>query len=168
MRVFISRSALPSLSNSLLPFIESPYYYCHYKGLDFSIAKSEIPLFPPPRDLYGFFHCLTDSLSLLVITILLKLGNGLWIRKRGIYFPLHTSCLRCKDGISPPQVPRSPFLFRELLQSAPVGNKNKGNLNFGSHGFWLWQFVAQKNVNHTKIKGGIETSGHRGTSIKLH
>lgn len=58
---FISRSAFPSVSNSLLPFIESPYYFCHYKGLDPSIAKSEIPLFPPPKeDLCGFFHCPTD------------------------------------------------------------------------------------------------------------
>lgn len=36
----ISRSSLPALSNSLLPFVESSYYYyCHHKGLDLHIAK---------------------------------------------------------------------------------------------------------------------------------
>lgn len=120
-----------SLSNSLLPFIESPYYYCHYKGLDLSIAKSEIPLFPPPTEnLYGFFHCLTDSLRLWWLIILLKLGNGLWIRKRGIYFPLHTSCLRCKDGISPPQAPRSPFLFLHSYSQHLWETRMKKTWNF--------------------------------------
>lgn len=56
---------LQSLSNSLLPFIESPYYYCHYKGLELRAAQSETPVFPPPKeDLHGFFHCLPDRLSL--------------------------------------------------------------------------------------------------------
>lgn len=109
---FISRSVPPSLSNSLLPFIESPYYYCHYKGLDLSIAKSEIPVFPPSReDLYGFFHCNTESLCLWWLLFCSCLGMVCELGKEGIYFPLHTSCLHCKDGISPPQSPRSPFLF---------------------------------------------------------
>lgn len=84
---FISRSSLPALSNSLLPFIESSYYYyCHHKGLDLHIAKLEIPVFPPPRG--GFFHCPPDCLSLWRLLLLLSLGTVCDLGKEGFMFRL--------------------------------------------------------------------------------
>lgn len=108
---FISRSSLPALSNSLLPFIESSYYYyCHHKGLDLHIAKLETPVFPPPRG--GFFHCPPDCLSFWRLLLLLSLGTVCDLGKRGIYFPPHTSCLLGEDQSSPAvRTPRAPVLF---------------------------------------------------------
>lgn len=136
---FILRSALPSLSNSLLPFIESPYYYCHYKGLDLSIAKSEIPLFPPPReDLYGFFHRLTDSLSHCRLLFCSSLGMVCELGKEGFIFRFIPAARAARTRITPPRAPCSPFLASCALTVSTCGKQEKkGNLNFCGHGFLI-------------------------------
>lgn len=87
------------------PLTASPYYYCHDKGLaPQSVAKSEIPLFPPPReDLCGFFHRLPDRSAC---------GDGGPCRSRireksGFIFRFVPAALRCRDGICPAGAPRS-------------------------------------------------------------
>lgn len=87
------------------PLTASPYYYCHDKGLaPQGVAKSEISLFPPPReDLGGFFHRLPDCSAC---------GDGgprRWrIReKSGFIFRFVPAALRCKDEICPAGAPRS-------------------------------------------------------------
>lgn len=87
------------------PLTASPYYYCHDKGLaPQSVAKSEIPLFPPPReDLCGFFHRLPDCSAC---------GDGgprcSRIReKSGFIFRFVPAALCCKDGICPAGAPCS-------------------------------------------------------------
>lgn len=135
---FISRSALPSLSNSLLPFIESPYYYCHYKGLDLSIAKSEIPLFPPPReDLYGFFHCFTDFLSLWWLLFCSSSGMVCELGKEGFIFRFIPAACAARTGSLLPRLLALPSFPCTLTVSTCGETRIKGNLNFGSHGFGL-------------------------------
>lgn len=109
LRSFILRSALPGLSNSLLPFIQSPYYYYHHKALDLNIAKSEIQLFHHPEKIFVDHP---DCLNQRPLLFRPSLDKGCEIVKKGIYFPLHTRRSRCKDRISPARAPCSPFLFQ--------------------------------------------------------
>lgn len=135
---FILRSALPSLSNSLLPFIESPYYYCHYKGLYLSIAKSEIPLFPPPReDLYGFFHCLTDSLSHCRLLFCSSLGMVCELGKEGFIFRFIPAACAARTGSLLPGLLALPSFSCALKVSTCGKQEKKGNLNFCGHGFLI-------------------------------
>lgn len=165
---FILRSALPSLSNSLLPFIESPYYYCHYKGLDLSIAKSEIPLFPPPReDLYGFFHHLTDSLSHCRLLFCSSLGMVCELGKEGFIFRFIPAAHAARTRITPPRAPCSPFLFlRSYSQHLWETRKKRKFELLRSRLSDCSSVPATKKLNHMDIKGDMRTSSHQGTSIK--